>query len=205
MLTVNVLQLFEATLEQVTALALFIPPGRNGRQRGRPGDHGRRVRFAVGELRTSDLPKLIWRESRVGILLGAMLAIVGMVVGTIVGDGGSLVVGLSLIAICAWAASVGRRCRCSRRASTSTRGHLRPMVTTLVDATGLIIYFGVAKLVLGSDPGSGQPLISAIHRSMSSAVRGLVGEDSRLAVRDHDVVLDPDADAPQLLGSQKVG
>jgi magnesium transporter len=24
-----------------------------------------------------------------------------------------------------------------------------PMVTTLVDATGLIIYFGVAKLVLG--------------------------------------------------------
>ncbi len=151
-LTVNVLQLFEATLEQVTALALFIPllVGTGGNAGAQATTAAVRA-LAVGELRTSDLPKLIWRESRVGIMLGAMLAIVGMVVGTIiVGTEVALVVGLSLIAICAWAASVGATMPLLAKSLNIDPAVISaPMVTTLVDATGLIIYFAIAKMVLG--------------------------------------------------------
>lgn len=151
-LTVNVLQLFEATLEQVTALALFIPllVGTGGNAGAQATTAAVRA-LAVGELRTSDLPALIWRESRVGILLGAMLAVVGVAVGTIVvGTEVAVVVGLSLIAICAWAASVGATMPLLAKSLKIDPAVISaPMVTTLVDATGLLIYFGVAKLVLG--------------------------------------------------------
>lgn len=151
-LTVNVLQIFEATLEQVTALALFIPllVGTGGNAGAQATTAAVRA-LAVGELRTSDLPAVVWRESRVGIMLGAMLAVVGMVVGTlVVGTEVAIVVGLSLIAICAWAASVGASMPLLAKSLKIDPAVISaPMVTTLVDATGLLIYFGVAKLVLG--------------------------------------------------------
>lgn len=77
-LTVNVLQFFENTLETLVILALFIPllidtGGNSGSQAATVVIRA----MAVGEVRFSDLPRILWRETHVGVLLGAMLAAVG--------------------------------------------------------------------------------------------------------------------------------
>lgn len=151
-LTVSVSRFFEGTLEQVTALSLFIPLliGTGGNTGAQAATAVVRA-LAVGEVRGSDLLALMWRECRVGLLLGALLAVVGLLVGTLfVGPSVALVVGLSLVLICAWAATVGGTMPLlARRLRIDPAVVSAPMVTTLVDTTGLIIYFLTAKLVLG--------------------------------------------------------
>lgn len=151
-LTVNVLQVFEATLEQVTTLALFIPllVGTGGNAGAQAATATVRA-LAVGEVRGSDLLAVVWRESRVGLLLGAMLAVVGLAVGSmLVGGEIAVVVGLSLVAICAWAATIGGTMPLlAKRLSIDPAVISAPLVTTFVDATGLIIYFLTARAVLG--------------------------------------------------------
>ncbi|MFF5213658.1 magnesium transporter [Micromonospora sp. NPDC000442] len=90
------------------------------------------------------------KVARVGLLLGTMLALVGLVVGAVVVGGQiALIVGISLIVICAWAATVGATMPLlAKRLRIDPAVVSAPMVTTLVDATGLIIYFAVAHTVL---------------------------------------------------------
>lgn len=151
-LTVNVLDAFEATLREVTALALFIPllVGTGGNAGSQAATAAVRA-LALGELRGTDLVRVVWRECRVGLLLGAMLAGVGMVVAAVVvGVRIAVVVGISLVLICSWAATVGATMPLlARRLRIDPAVVSAPLVTTLVDATGLVIYFTVARLVLG--------------------------------------------------------
>jgi magnesium transporter len=107
--------------------------------------------LAVGEIRKGDLLPVIWREWRVGLVLGGLLAIVGVGIGTvIVGGRIALVVGISLVLVCAWAATVGATMPLlAKRLRIDPAVVSAPLVTTLVDATGLIIYFLTAKVVLG--------------------------------------------------------
>ncbi|MQA24148.1 MAG: magnesium transporter [Micromonosporaceae bacterium] len=151
-LTVNVLQVFEATLAEVTALALFIPllVGTGGNAGAQAATAAVRA-IAVGEVRGSDLVRVVWRECRVGLALGGMLALIGLVVGVfVVGGSIALIVGLSLVAICAWAATVGATMPLlAKRLRIDPAVVSAPMVTTFVDATGLMIYFLTARAVLG--------------------------------------------------------
>ena len=68
------LHVFEATLEQVVALALFIPLviGTGGNAGSQSATTVTRA-LAVGELRIGDVALVVLREARVGVLLGAML------------------------------------------------------------------------------------------------------------------------------------
>ena len=60
------------------------------------------------------------------------------------------VVGISVIGICTWAATVGAVMPLLARAIRIDPAVISaPLVTTLVDATGLLIYFLVAAAVLG--------------------------------------------------------
>lgn len=151
-LTVSVTQAFEGTLEQVTALALFIPflVGTGGNVGAQAATAAVRA-LAVGEVRTSDLIRVIWRECRVGLLLGTLLAVVGMLVATVFVDiKVTAVVAITLIIMCAWAASVGGTMPLlAKQLKIDPAVISAPMVTTLVDASGLIIYFTVANAVLG--------------------------------------------------------
>ncbi|EHR52234.1 Mg2+ transporter MgtE [Saccharomonospora marina XMU15] len=151
-LTVNVLQFFEATLEQVTALALFIPllVGTGGNAGAQAATAAVRA-LAVGEVRTRDLLRVAWRESRVGLVLGTMLAAVGLGIGTLLVDFPvAATVALSLILVCGWAATIGATMPLlAKRLGIDPAVISAPLVTTLVDATGLIIYFLLARLVLG--------------------------------------------------------
>jgi magnesium transporter len=151
-LTVGVTRAFEATLEQVASLALFIPMliGAGGNAGAQAATACVRAQ-AVGEVRGSDLLKVIWRECRVGLVLGALLAALGLVVGTVfVNAKIALVVGITLVLICGWAATIGGTMPLlARRLRIDPAVVSAPMVTTLVDATGLILYFLTAKAVLG--------------------------------------------------------
>lgn len=151
-LTVNVLQYFEASLEEVTVLALFIPliTGTGGNAGSQSATSVVRA-IAVGEVRPADLVKVATREGQVGLLLGIALAVIGGTIGTVfVGVRIAIVVSIALLAVCTWAAIVGGSMPLlARRFRIDPAVVSAPMVTTLVDATGLVIYFEVAQVVLG--------------------------------------------------------
>jgi magnesium transporter len=82
-----------------------------------------------------------------GIVLGALAFVAGWVVSGIpVG----IVVGVSVVMVCIWAATIGSLMPLMARALGIDPAVISaPLVTTLVDATGLLIYFVVAGVVLG--------------------------------------------------------
>jgi magnesium transporter len=151
-LTAGVLQAFEGELAEVTALAVFIPllVGTGGNVGAQAATAAVRA-IAVGELRPGDVARVAWRECRVGFLLGVGLGVVGMVLATLMTDGRiALTVSLSLVLICSWAAVVGSVMPLlARQAGIDPAVISAPLVTTLVDATGLLIYFLIARAVLG--------------------------------------------------------
>jgi magnesium transporter len=153
MLTVTVTEAFESTLEKVTQLATFIPLliGTGGNAGAQSATAAERAP-AVGEVRVSYLPAVIWRQCRVGVVLGAMLATLGLALGTVfVGAHIAVVVGIALVIICGWAAAVGGTMPLpAKRLGIDPAVVSAPMVTTLVDATGLVIYFLTARAVLGT-------------------------------------------------------
>ncbi|WP_146341649.1 magnesium transporter [Nesterenkonia sp. NBAIMH1] len=151
-LTVNVLEFFEETLESMVVLALFIPllidTGGNA---GSQAASAMIRALAVGEVRFRDLPRILWREARVGLLLGVMLAAIGFPIASIFyGTDIGLIISLTLLVVCFWASSVGGILPLiATRLKIDPAVFSAPVVTTLVDATGLVIYFLIANAVLG--------------------------------------------------------
>lgn len=151
-LTVTVLNYYETYLANVTVLAVFI-----SLLTGTGGNSGSQASvtiiraMAVGEVRFSDAFRITWRESRVGLLLGAMLAIVGgPVVGFVYGWDIGLIIALTLLVICTWSTFVGSLLPLlAKKVGIDPALVSAPMVSTLCDATGLLIYFSVAALILG--------------------------------------------------------
>jgi magnesium transporter len=150
--TVTVLEFFEGTLEQVAILAFFIPllidtGGNSGSQAATVVIRA----MAVGEVRFSDLPRILHRELRVGLLLGLMLGGVGFPIVAFVYDlDFAIIIASTLLVICTWASfSGGLLPVVAKRVGVDPAVVSAPVITTLVDATGLIIYFLIAAAVLG--------------------------------------------------------
>ncbi|MGH2358856.1 MAG: magnesium transporter [Candidatus Limnocylindria bacterium] len=151
-LTVNVLQVFEATLGEVVQLALFIPLviGTGGNTGSQAATTVTRA-LALGEVRFGDFWRVVFREARVGLLLGAMLGLVSIgPVWVFVGQEIAMVVALTLLAICTLAAFVGSLLPLvARRAGVDPAVMSAPFISTLVDASGLVVYFLIARAILG--------------------------------------------------------
>ncbi|WP_131103899.1 magnesium transporter [Ornithinimicrobium sufpigmenti] len=151
-LTVNVLDYFEASLEQVVALALFIPLliGTGGNVGAQAASTMIRA-VAVDDVRFADLPRVLTKELATGVALGAALAIVAYVPAWFFTDGQvALVICLSLVVVCALAATAGGLIPLlARRAGVDPAVVSAPFITTFVDATGLVVYFLIAGAVLG--------------------------------------------------------
>jgi magnesium transporter len=151
-LTVNVLHFFEATLTEAVALALFIPLviGSGGNTGAQAATTVTRA-LAVGEVRLSDLSLVVFREARVGVLLGAMLGLLAFVPTLLfVGQQIAIVVSATLLTVCTLASLVGAMLPLlARRLGFDPAVMSAPFITTLVDAAGLVVYFVVAKAVLG--------------------------------------------------------
>ena len=150
--TVSVLGAFEAEIEQLVVLTLFVPlliglGGNTGNQAATTVTRA----LALQDVRTKDIWQVLFRELRVGALLGTLLGLIGFgLASAFFGIQIGLVIGLTLFAICTVAATVGGvmpLVGLALRADPAVFSN--PFITTFVDAMGLVIYFLIAKAVLG--------------------------------------------------------
>ena len=150
-LTVQVLSVFEDSLEQVTALALFVPlligiGGNTGNQAATTVTRA----VALQDVVPRDVFRVLIRELRTGFLLGLLLGTLGFIItGFIFGFDVGSVIGLTLLAICCVAASVGGVMPLIAKAvKVDPAVFSNPFISTFVDATGLVIYFLIARTIL---------------------------------------------------------
>ena len=150
-LTVNVLGVFDDTLAEVVTLALFVPLliGTGGNTGAQAATVVVRA-MSLGDVRFADLLRVLAREARVGVLLGGMLSVVGFVpVAFFFGTDMAWVVSLTLLSICTWATFAGAMLpMIADRVGIDPAVVSAPFITTLVDATGLVIYFLIAQAVM---------------------------------------------------------
>ncbi|QPK80234.1 magnesium transporter [Corynebacterium lizhenjunii] len=152
LLTVQVLSVFEDTLAAAVVLSLFIPllTGTGGNTGNQAATTVTRA-LALGDIRKNDLGSVMWRELRVGMLLGAVLGGLGFVLASVVyGLSIGLVIGSTLFLVCSMSATVGGAMPLIAKAvGADPAVFSNPFISTFCDATGLIIYFLIAKTVLG--------------------------------------------------------
>ena len=108
--------------------------------------------IALDEIHFKDILNVLWREIRVGVLCGLVLGIVNFIRIYIMNDGDyllSLTVSLSLIATVVISKSVG--CilpLAAKRVKFDPAVMASPIITTIVDAASLLIYFSIARMIL---------------------------------------------------------
>lgn len=151
-LTVTVLDRFEDTLDSVVVLALFVPLliGTGGNVGNQAATTITRA-LALGDVATRDVFRVLWREFRVGVTLGGSLGVLSvLLVGLIYGWDVGAVIGLTMLTLCALAASVGGLMPLlAKKLGFDPAVFANPFIATFVDATGLIIYFLIAQIILG--------------------------------------------------------
>ena len=160
MLTATAMGFFEAEIEKAVVLALFVPliissGGNAGSQASTLVIRA----LALGELKLADWWRVMRREIFAGMALGSILGIIGFLriaiwskFSPIYGPHWMLVaitVGLSLVGIVLWGSLAGSMLPLiMRRLGFDPATSSTPFVATLVDVTGLIIYFSIGLLVL---------------------------------------------------------
>jgi magnesium transporter len=150
-LTVQVLERFETTLEEMVVLSVFIPLliGTGGNTGNQAATTVTRA-LALGDVRPSDVLRIMTRELVVGLSLGLILgglgfAVVSVVYSVAIGQ----VIGLTLLAVCTLAAVAGGVIPLVARILRADPAVFsNPFISTLLDATGLVIYFLIARSLL---------------------------------------------------------
>jgi magnesium transporter len=151
--TGTVLQNFEGELAAVVALSFFIPL-----LIGTGGNVGSQTvtlvvrAMALGEVAMRDLWWLVFKELRVGLVMGLVMGVAAIGQAWFLGVSSDIAtaVSIAVIAICVWAATVAAALPLIlRRLGVDPAVVSAPLISTLVDGTGLIIYFEIARIVLG--------------------------------------------------------
>ncbi|MBA2498261.1 MAG: magnesium transporter [Chitinophagaceae bacterium] len=160
LMTISAMQQFEAEIAKVVILATFIPliissGGNSGSQAATLIIQA----MALKEISLEDWWKIMRREIVSGLLLGITLCLIGIGVILIWHNFSSIfgeyyisiafTVGLSLVGIILWGTLVGSMLPLIlKRLGADPAASSTPFVATLVDVTGLIIYFSMAVLIL---------------------------------------------------------
>jgi magnesium transporter len=108
--------------------------------------------LAVGEIHFKDIWRLVWHESRLGLLLGLVMGGVGYIRAITWNSPVALAwtVAISISTIVLWANLIGALLPpLAARLKIDPAVISGPVMSTLVDATGLFIYFSVARVMLG--------------------------------------------------------
>jgi magnesium transporter len=160
MLTATAMGYFEDSIKKAVVLALFIPliisSGGNG---GSQASTLIIQAMALGEVTVADWWRVMRREILSGLMLGVTLGLIGFariyvwhLFSTVYGPHWILVgftVGCALVGVVLWGSLAGSMLplilkKCGADPATSSA----PFVATLVDVTGLIIYFTVAIIFM---------------------------------------------------------
>ena len=160
MLTATAMGFFEAQIAQAVVLALFVPlvissGGNSGSQAATLVIRA----LALGELTLRDWSRVIWRELFAGSMLGLILGAIGFlrialwsVFFKAYGEYWfkvGLTVGIALVGVVLWGTLVGSMLPfVLQRIGLDPATSSAPFVATLVDVTGLVIYFSAAILIL---------------------------------------------------------
>ena len=161
MLTATAMQRFQSEIDKATLLAMFIPLVMSSG--GNSGSQATSLiirALALGEIKLRDWWRIAVRELPTGLTLGAILGVIGFVrimVWQQLGffDYGvhhilvALTVGCSLVGIVTFGSLAGSMLPfVLRRLGFDPASASAPFVATLVDVTGLVIYFSVAWVIL---------------------------------------------------------
>lgn len=151
-LTSKVLHAFEAELATVVALSFFIPL-----LIGTGGNAGAQTVMTVirslslGEIGVRHAWRVALREAATGLLVGLLIGTIAFgqalwVTGTF---NLALTIAVTICAICVWSTTVGSVIPITaHRFGVDPAVLSAPLITTLVDATGLLIYLTIAKIIL---------------------------------------------------------
>ncbi len=159
-----VMMRFEATLMQVYLLSLFLPMvvAAGGNTGGQASTMVIRA-MALGELDPEDTRRVAWKEFRLGLLLGALLAVIiglfavfappalqfTLPAGVNFTQFG-ITVAIALGAQVATSTLIGALLPIGARAIKMDPAVIAaPAITTIVDVSGMVIYFTVARSILG--------------------------------------------------------
>jgi magnesium transporter len=151
--TGTVLRHYEDTLSAAVSLAFFIPL-----LIGTGGNTGSQITttltraLAVGDVGFRDLLRVVRKELGVALILGIVMAVATTIRAWTLGVEPQigLVVAGTAACIVIWAAAVAAMLPLVlRRVGVDPAVVSAPLITTLVDGTGLIIYFSIADLTLG--------------------------------------------------------
>ncbi len=160
MLTATAMGFFEAEIERAVVLALFVPliissGGNSGSQAATLVIRA----MALGEVTLLDWWRVMRREVLAGLSFGSILGVIGFLRITFWAFAFNaygpywylvaLTVGMALVGIVMWGTLSGSMLPLLlRRLGLDPATSSAPFVATLVDVTGLVIYFSVASVVL---------------------------------------------------------
>jgi magnesium transporter len=160
MLTATAMAYFEDEIAKAVVLALFVPliissGGNSGSQASTLIIQA----MALGELTIADWFRVIRRELLSGLLLGTVLGIIGFTrimlwnqIFHTYGPHGILIaitVGVALIGVVLWGTIAGSMLPIVlKKFGADPATSSAPFVATLVDVTGLVIYFSVAMVIM---------------------------------------------------------
>jgi len=160
MLTATAMGYFEAEIARAVVLALFVPLviSSGGNSGGQATTLVIRA-MALGEVRLRDWWRVVRREVISGLGLGAILGSIGVVRifvwQALFHSYGAhavviaLTVGLSLVGVVLWGTLAGSMLPfVLRRLGFDPASASAPFVATLVDVTGLVIYFNTARVIM---------------------------------------------------------
>ena len=154
MITGGILGKYEAAFAAVPLLVTFIPMltdtgGNAGSQSSTMIIRG----MAVGEIELGDFLKVLWKELRVSLLVGLILSAVNFVRLEIQYPGNtmvSLTVAGAMLVTVVLAKSIGSMLPIlAKRCHVDPTIMAAPLITTIVDAVSLIVYFNLAQRLLG--------------------------------------------------------
>lgn len=152
MFTGTVLRHYESELAAMVALSFFIPL-----LIGTGGNAGSQTvttiirSIALGEIRLKQFGRVLAREVSIGVMIGVLIGTVAFFRTLLWGQHTPMAftVAITVLVICTWSTTVGSLIPiAAERFGVDPAVLSAPLITTLVDATGLIIYFSIAKVIL---------------------------------------------------------
>ena len=153
MITGGILGKYEAAFSALPMLVTFIPMltdtgGNAGSQSSTLVIRG----MAVGDILPKDFLKVFWKELRVSMLVGAVLSAVNFIRLAITYPGNEMVaftVAIAMFATVMMAKTIGGILPMAAKLLHADPAIMAaPLITTIVDAFSLIIYFNVAQMLL---------------------------------------------------------
>lgn len=154
-LTASVLEHYEAVRRAFIAIEVFVPliissGGNTGSQASSLVIRG----LALGELGVADTFRIVWRELRMGLVLGGVLGGIGVIRALFVGHSGHgglwAAVGLALVAVVTFGSVIGAALPLIiKRLGFDPAVSSGPFIASLVDVIGIVIYLKIAISVLG--------------------------------------------------------